>query len=356
MFFPIECQLTTFVTSCCRSCDPSPPCNEWSTEFRCLKNGLITAFLAGSLFCLAMFVLGASFAWKVIAFRRTQRERRNIDPFYHQHTAAPSMFTPPLPLLTAFDHFQMNPGEMDAPLFHSLLMREPPPSYHQAMGGSYVEQEDAGVNRVYLDFFHRNGRRRSRRNTRSRSSNQTRLQASDDTLGSTAAAAAPASRAPRAAPENTSLMTILRDSFLSRIDSQSSLQVNVGEPSPTAFELNDSNGGKDNDDEGPNSSAAALDGAKDGQHQPQQQESSSPAVNESSATTPTQTLVDSCTIYQSTTSLVVHCDDSVERTSNIDRETISLPSANDAAAVSSRSLPTHFDCDSQPLISHNQIC
>lgn len=318
---------------------------------------MITALLAGSLFCMALFAIGVSLFWKNVVRRRMELQRRDMAFFYNgpQHNYIPnSIFTQTPNLMNAFEQFPMNPGEMDAPLFSSLLLREPPPSYHQAMGGSYVEQPEVEINRSYLDFYRRNRRRSSRthRSTRQRSVNQS-VQTSDDTLS-----------ASLAVPENPSLMSIFRGTFLNRrIDSQSSLQVNVGGFNSVAFESNESN-----DD----SKEEAIENKEDTQSQPQQQplptspdvQSANEPILSSTNTSPMMMNDANSTHYVSTSSLVVNCDGRSMTSSsmNIELETLSpvptdvtITSPNSSAVPSTHPAPSHFDCDFQPLISPNQL-
>lgn len=114
---------------------------------RCLKNSVITAAIIGSLICGLLIVIAISCGCKLVALRQLEQYRNSItnvsnaEPFRNVEFSFP------------------NPGDLDASLYrleHSVMFREPPPSYATAMGGYY----DVNVNNSYVDQYRRFRRQR----------------------------------------------------------------------------------------------------------------------------------------------------------------------------------------------------
>lgn len=128
---------------------------------RCLKNGVITSAIIGSLICGLLLVIAISCACKLVALRHMERYRSAFRS--GTRSRFPSHEFP----------FTASPGDLDATLFrldNTLLFREPPPSYDSAMGGT--PETNTSYTSYVLEQLrrHRNRTRRARRNQRARSS------------------------------------------------------------------------------------------------------------------------------------------------------------------------------------------
>lgn len=113
-----------------------------------MKNSVITAAIIGSLICGLLIVIAISCGCKLVALRHLEQYRSSItnvsnpEPFRNVEFSFP------------------NPGDLDASLYrleHSVMFREPPPSYATAMGEYY---DVNNVNNSYVDQYRRFRRQR----------------------------------------------------------------------------------------------------------------------------------------------------------------------------------------------------
>ncbi|UXI19339.1 N-alpha-acetyltransferase 15 [Sarcoptes scabiei] len=130
------------------TCDRSADCYDGSDEMRCLKNSVITAAIIGSLICGLLVVIAISCGCKLIGLRHLERYRNTVSNVSHSRNSR------------SFDFPFPTSGDLDASLFrleHSVLFREPPPSYASTMGGY---QDVNGQNNSYMDQYRRYRRQR----------------------------------------------------------------------------------------------------------------------------------------------------------------------------------------------------
>ncbi|KAH7642193.1 Low-density lipoprotein receptor- protein 12 [Dermatophagoides farinae] len=131
------------------TCDRSADCYDGSDEMRCLKNSVITAAIIGSLICGLLIVIAISCGCKLVALRHLEQYR----------TTMATNVSNPAPFRNMDFPFPSS-GDLDASLFrleHSVLFREPPPSYASTMGGYH---DVNGINNSYMDQYRRYRRQR----------------------------------------------------------------------------------------------------------------------------------------------------------------------------------------------------
>lgn len=116
---------------------------------RCLKNSVITAAIIGSLICGLLIVIAISCGCKLVALRHLEQYR----------TTMATNVSNPAPFRNMDFPFPSS-SDLDASLFrleHSVLFREPPPSYASTMGGYH---DVNGINNSYMDQYRRYRRQR----------------------------------------------------------------------------------------------------------------------------------------------------------------------------------------------------